>query len=46
VVKARLLLSTELDRDGEAIDTALTLRPSEGLIVELDALAGSAIAAV
>ena len=39
-LKASLLLSTELDRDGEVVDGVLNLRPSEGLILELHTLAG------
>ena len=44
--KARLLLSTELDRDGEAIEGGLNLRPCEGLIVEFQAPSQSGIAVV
>jgi alpha-glucosidase len=36
--KARLLLSTELDRDGEMIGTVLALRPAEGVICEFPLL--------
>lgn len=32
---ARLLLSTGLDRDAEALQGEMTLRPSEGLLIEL-----------
>jgi alpha-glucosidase len=32
---ARLLLSTELDREGEAVHSVLDLRPAEGVILEL-----------
>jgi glycosidase len=32
---ARLLLSTELDRQGEAVHAAIDLRPEEGVILEL-----------
>jgi alpha-glucosidase len=35
VKDACLLLSTELDREGEAVHAALDLRPSEGVILEL-----------
>jgi alpha-glucosidase len=31
----RVLLSTHLDRDGEAVERMLSLRPDEGVIVEL-----------
>jgi alpha-glucosidase len=36
----RLLLSTELDRDNEAVDAILTLRPSEGVILQRTSAAG------
>ena len=36
-VVGRLLLSSHLDRDGEAIEDAVDLRPNEGVIVDLDA---------
>jgi alpha-glucosidase len=34
-VRGRITLTTHLDREGEAVDGALDLRPHEGLIVEL-----------
>jgi alpha-glucosidase len=35
VAKGRVLVSTHLDREGEAIGTTLPLRPDEGVVVEL-----------
>jgi alpha-glucosidase len=33
--KAQLLLSTELDRDGEILQDVVDLRPAEGVILEM-----------